>query len=230
MSVRHTAGCPVSNLPTRWTLVRKRGRAAVGSSARVETTGGCGWALPQPAASRMRLRQNGFLTPQEASGRLTAGCGCEGTKTSRGRYSRNSPSCCCNLNHVLKCLICQVSCPRLSRYGRQRHRWSRSLRRHRGGNGAGGSRSQGRVEAVLSSPATEGGASPSRPDEGARLEPRAPCYRRGSPGRGDSAALRRPARTTVVGRGRRRPAVWRSPSPSRRKDSTCRPGQARQRR
>jgi hypothetical protein len=171
-----------------------------------------------------------FLTPQSTSGASLRAVGAR-DENQPGGYSRNSPSCCCNLNNALKYPICQVNCPRLSRYGRQRHRCPAVFAATVAGNGPGGSRSQGRVKVVLSSPATEGGASPSRPDERARLEPRAPVIVAGpSPGRGYSATLRRPARTTVVGRGGRRPAVWRSPSPSRRKDSTCRPGQARQRR
>lgn len=95
-------------------------------------------------------------------------------------------------------------------------------------NGADGSPSQGRVEVVLSSPATEGGASPSRPDERARLEPRAPVI-----------VADHPAAVTRLPSDQPGPpwwgevAVdqqWRSPAPSRRKDPTCRPGQARQRR
>ena len=136
----------------RWMLVR-RGHATVGSSACVETTGGCGWALPQPAASRMRIPQEWFA---------------------------DSPSCCAPSAISYKCLICQVCCPRLSRYGGSGTGGPPVFAVTVAGNGAGGSQSQGKVEVVLSSPATEGGASPSRPDERARLEPRAPCYRRGA--------------------------------------------------
>jgi len=151
----------------------KRGRATVGSSARVETTGGCGWALPQPAASRMRFRQNGFLTPQETSGRLTAAVGARGGKPAGGAT-----------RGTLQVVVATQQCAEMSYLSSELSEivpvWGvaavapRSFAATVARNGAGGSPSQGGVEAVLSSPATEGGASPSRPDERARLEPRAP--------------------------------------------------------
>lgn len=85
----------VSNLPTRWTLVRKgdapplvrqhvsrdrRGRLGLTSAGCVADAIPPEWFPDTPGD---------FGAPR-------CGCGCEGTKTSRGRYSRNSPSCCCN--------------------------------------------------------------------------------------------------------------------------------------
>ncbi len=177
----------VSNLPTRWTLVRKgdapplvrqhvsrdrRGRLGLTSAGCVADAIPPEWFPDTPGDfGGASLRAVG------ARGRKPAGGATRGTLqvvVATSTMRRN----------ILFVKLVVPDCPGMGGAAPVVPQSSPPLWRGMAPVGAG---HRAGSNAVLSSPATEGGASPSRPDERTRLEPRAPCYRRGSPGRGDPA-------------------------------------------